>query len=73
MEIYSKDVHIGSVKVELSVQETRKTCRMILTAKDDTDTVLWRATMADPEGRVKTYSSVADAFRDAEEKLKSYG
>ena len=70
MEIYSKEIHIGSIIIELSIQETHGTKRVVITAKDEQNRRLWRTPILD-NGEVKTYNSQEDAIEDAEKKVGS--
>ena len=71
MEIFSKEIQLGIIKIELSVQENED-CTVVLTAKDQLDEILWRTPLKDHEGNIKTYPTVSEAFLDAESKLKTY-
>ena len=71
MEIFSKDIQMGVIKIELTVQESEG-CTVIFTAKDDMDGVIWRVPLKDSDGKIKVYPTAADAFLDAERKLRIY-
>ena len=71
MEIFSREIQLSVIKIELSVQK-REGCRVIFTAKDKTNGIIWKTPLKDSQGNTKIYPTVADAFQDAEAKLKIY-
>lgn len=70
MEIFSKEIQIGNIIIELSIQESKGTKRVVITAKDDQNRRLWRTPILD-NGEIKTYDSQEDAIEDAEKKVGS--
>lgn len=71
MEIFSKDVYLENIIIELSVQKA-ESCTVVLTAKDEMNQIIWCTPVMDINGHIKTYSSVAEAFIDAERKIGAY-
>jgi hypothetical protein len=72
MEIYSKEIQLGTLKIELSVQESKGNCSAMFTAKDSRNEIMWKTPITNADGEIKIYPSVEDAFYDAEQKLKLY-
>jgi hypothetical protein len=70
MEVYSKEIQVGNIIIELSIQDIDGTKRVVLTAKDDQNRRLWRTPILD-NGSVKTYDNSEDALADAERKVAS--
>jgi hypothetical protein len=69
MEIFSKEVQSGSLRIELSVREGAG-CSVICTAKDEENRIVWRTPLTDAEGHVLIYQTLKEAIQDAAEKLK---
>jgi hypothetical protein len=70
MEILSKEIQVGNIFIELSIQEIEGTKRVVLTAKDEKNRRLWRTPILD-NGSIKTYDNSEDALADAERKVAS--
>jgi hypothetical protein len=70
MEVYSKEIQVGNIIIELSIQDIDGTKRVVLTAKDDQNRRLWRTPILH-NGSVKTYENSEDALADAERKVAS--
>lgn len=70
MEIFSKEIPVGNIIIELSIQEINGSKRVVITAKDDQHRRLWRTPILD-NGEIKTYESDQDAIDDAEKKVGS--
>jgi hypothetical protein len=68
MEIFLKEIEIGNITIELSIQESNGSNRVVITAKDDQNRRLWRTPVLD-NGEVKTYDSAEDAIEDVEKKV----
>ena len=68
MEIFSKEIHVGGIILELSIHEIEGTKRVVITAKDEENRRLWRTPILQ-DGEVKTYNSNQDAIEDAERKI----
>lgn len=68
MEVFSKEIQVGNIKIELSIQESNGTRRVVFTAKDENDRRIWRTPILD-NGEVKTYENDEEAILDAEKKL----
>jgi hypothetical protein len=71
MEIYSKEIQVGNIIIELSIHEIEGTRRVVVTARDEENRRLWRTPILD-NGKVKTYDSNEDALADAERKIASF-
>ena len=71
MEIFSKEVQFGIIKIQLSVREDEN-CTVVFTAKDQSDEIIWTAPLKDSEGKIKTYPTASEAFLDAEQRMMTY-
>ena len=71
MEIFSKEIQVGSIILELSIHEIEGTKRVVITAKDEENRRLWRTPILQ-NGEIKTYNSNQDAIEDAEKKITSW-
>lgn len=69
MEIHLKEYKVGNIRIELAVQE-KDGCKMVLTAKDSNNEILWRTFVTDGVGKAKIYSSVREALEDADARMK---
>jgi hypothetical protein len=80
MEIYSMEMDLGILTIEVSIKNTSPIIRfgnfisgqkmvdefrVYLTAKDRNGTRLWRTAMTDNEGQPKIYTSIESAIDDA--------
>jgi hypothetical protein len=79
MEIYSVELDLGQLKIEVSIQNTSPRItfstlegdhcdlnfNVFLTAKDKSGRRLWRTPITDTEGKPKIYESIDDALMDA--------
>jgi hypothetical protein len=70
MEIFSKEIQVGNIILELSIHEIEGTKRVVITAKDEENRRLWRTPILQ-NGEIKTYNSNQDAIEDAEKKIAS--
>ena len=71
MDIFLKEFQVGQIRIELSVQEEGE-CKVMFTAKDADNEILWKTPIMDSEGNVKVYPTVEEAFADAQKRLKIY-
>jgi hypothetical protein len=86
MEIYSVELDLGSMKIEVSVQNTSpritfsnildgKCCdfkvSVFLTAKNKEGQRLWRTPVTDLYGNPKVYESIDEALVDATMRLQN--
>jgi hypothetical protein len=71
MEIFSKEIQVGNIILELSIHEIEGTKRVVITAKDEENRRLWRTPILQ-NGQIKTYNSNQDAIEDAEKKIASW-
>lgn len=69
MEVFSKEIQIGNLRIELSVEEERGCSKVIFTARDEEDRRVWRTPLMDLNGDIKLYRSQEEAIIDAERKL----
>ena len=69
MDIFLREIQLGKIRIELSVQE-KDGCTVIFTAKDSDDAILWKSAVTDENGKIIVYPTVEDAFNDAENRLK---
>jgi hypothetical protein len=80
MEIYSMEMDLGQLTIEVSIKNTSPIIRfgnfisgqkmenefnVYLTAKDKNGRRLWRTPMTDNDGQPKTYTSIESAIDDA--------
>jgi hypothetical protein len=80
MEVYSVELDLGQMKIEVSVKNTSPritfsnningdfcelSFNVFLTAKDKNGRRLWRTPVTDHDGRPKVYTSVEQALAEA--------
>lgn len=70
MDLHLKEYKVGNIRIELTVLE-KDGCKMVLTAKDKNNEILWKTYVTDDFGRTKIYTSVEDALEDADARMKS--
>jgi len=70
MDVFSKQFTIGSLTIELSVEQTHG-CRVIFTAKDRDDRRVWRTPLMDSNGEEKIYENCEDAILAGQRKLQT--
>ena len=70
MDIHLKEYKVGNIRIELTVQG-KDGCKMVLTAKDRNNEILWKTYVTDDFGRTKIYPSVEEALEDADARMKS--
>jgi hypothetical protein len=68
MEVFSKEIQLGKLRIELSVEE-KEGCRVIFTARDEEDRRVWRTPIMDYNGEVKIYDNQEEAIMDAHRTL----
>lgn len=71
MDIFLKEVRVGQISIELSIQETEG-CTVIFTVKNVNNEILWKTHLLGEDGKPKVYRSVDEAFLDAQFRLKIY-
>lgn len=69
MEVFSKEIRVGNLRIELSVEEEHGCSKVIFTARDEEDRRVWRTPLMDLNGDIKLYRSQEEAIIDAERKL----